>query len=379
MKALILSKGNYQGPARFPFALKNAGFEVASLSEKTNLIAKSDFVDRAFFDEMEDEAGILATLETAIASFRPDILLPGSDGLAFLLQMLRKRIAGGLSKLDPEMGQMVRNCTFEENSERLLFNKIDLLQILDSHGVLVPPQRELATLGDAGDFIEAHGYPVILKPNAGSGSSGVHICADEDALFQVLPDILANRGRGRYCIQRYLGNQTGVVHFVAKEGVMVAWNMAFRVATHPGETGQTSATRVIDNPQMLETARKICELTKYSGMGAPQFVLENEGNGRAWLMEMNPRMGTYVHLWQRIGSDLAAAMAHAWQGRPFTLAPVQHGLTVALFPQELRRDRNSPHLQGMHDLPIEDSGLMNAYRTQLEREGITVDSGLAIS
>jgi carbamoylphosphate synthase large subunit len=378
MKALILSKGNYQGPARFPFALKNAGFEVASLSEKTNLIAKSDFVDRSFFDEMEVEAAILATLETAIGSFRPDILLPGSDGLAFLLQILRRKIAAGNSKLDSEMVDMVHACTFDEESERLLFNKIDLLETLGSLGVLVPPQREIATLGDAGAFIEDHGYPVILKPNAGSGSSGVHICKDEEALFVVLPGILANRGRGRYCIQKYLGSQTGVVHFVAKNGALVAWNMAFRVATHPGETGQTSATRVIENSQMLETAKKICELTNYSGMGAPQFVLEDEGRGRAWLMEMNPRMGTYVHLWQRIGTDLALGLMHAWQGRPLPSAPVRHGLTVALFPQELRRDRTSPHLEGMHDIPLEDSGLMAAYRTQLEREGISIEAGAAI-
>ena len=220
-------------------------------------------------------------------------------------------------------------------------------------------------MGDADAFVQVHDYPVILKPNVGFASSGIRICHDEESLIDALQSVVFSRNPTRYCIQKYLGKQTAVIHYVAKNGELVAWNMAYRIRTHPGETGQTAALRVIDNQEMLTAAREICRIVGYNGMGAPQFVVEDEGRGRAWLMELNPRMGTYVHLWQQIGTDLALALREAWSGRTVESRPVQEGLTVALYPQETLRDPESELLLGYHDVPEDDHKLMSAYRDMI--------------
>ncbi len=362
VKVLIIAHWRWHGPARFPRALKKVGFEVAAICAKSDLISMTDFVDRFFYTDTNEEAAVLQTFDNALRTFRPDIILAASDNLVRTLQVYRRQVEAGKIQLDDELKTALMNSTFPIEAEKYLFGKIDLLNELESRGVRIPPQRELHTMGDADAFIQEHGYPVILKPDVGFASSGVKICRDEESLLEGLQDLVFGRTRSRYCIQKYLGNQTAVIHYVAKDGELIAWNMAYRIRTHPGETGQTSATRVIDNPEILHAAREICRITNYNGMGAPQFVVEDEGKGRAWLMELNPRMGTYVHLWQDIGTDLALALREGWSGNMIPQQPVQEGLTIALYPQETLRDPDSEFIQGKHDVPTDDIKLMGIYQ-----------------
>lgn len=368
MKALILAQWTWHGPTRFARTLKKVGFEVAAVCGRQDLLAKTDFVDRYFYANTHEEAEVLKTFDTALRTFRPDIILPASDNLVRSLQLYRRHVEAGKVELDDELKAALMASTFPLETEKYLYEKIDLLNILQERGVRIPPQRELFTMGDADVFVQEHGYPVILKPNIGFAASGIRICHDEDALIEALQSMVFGRRLDRYCIQKYLGNQTAGIHYVAKDGEVVAWNMALRLRTHPGETGQISAARVIDNPEMLETVREICRIVGYNGMGAPQFVVEDEGRGRAWLMELNPRMGTYVHLWQQIGTDLALALREAWNGRAVEQQPVQEGLTIALYPQETLRDPESELLQGMHDVPEDDAKLMAEYQAMVARE-----------
>lgn len=361
MRVLIVSQWQWHGPARFARALKQVGCEVAGLCGKNDLLAKTDFLDRCFYADTGDELDVLRVLDSAFHAFRPDIVLPASDNLVRTLQVYRRRVESGKHSLDVDLTAALNASTFPLENEKWLQGKIDLLNHLEALGVRIPPQSELATFGDADAFVSTNGYPVILKPDVGSASSGIKICHDEESLVAALNNLVFGRHRQRYAIQKYLGSQTGVVHFTAKNGELVAWNMAYRVRTHPGETGQTSVARVIDNPEMLEASRIICRETGYNGMGAPQFVLENEGHGKAWLMELNPRMGTYVHLWQEVGTDLALALKEAWSGRTVPAHDPQVGLTVALYPQETIRDATSEFIAAKNDIPHDDGGLMAAY------------------
>ncbi len=369
MKVLIVSQWQWHGPARFARALKNVGCEVAGLCGKGDLLARTDFVDRFFYADTSDELDVLRTLDLAIRAFRPDLILPASDNFVRTLQTYRKRVEAGKIDLDGDLVDVLHRCSFPPEAETLLNSKTDLLNALAEKGVRIPPQRDLQTFGDADLFVQEHGYPVILKPDQGSASEGIRICRDEESLIHHLNTLVFGRHQRRYCIQKYLGNQTAVIHFVAKEGNLLAWNMAYRLRTHPGETGQTSAIQVIDNEEMLNTTRILCEMVGYNGMGAPQFVVEDEGRGKAYLMELNPRMGTYVHLWQTIGTDLADALVKAWSGQQVQRKPAEVGRTVALYPQETIRNPESEFIKIQNDVPVGDKGLLAAYELMIQARG----------
>jgi hypothetical protein len=86
-----------------------------------------------------------------------------------------------------------------------------------------------------------------------------------------------------------------------------------------------------------------------------------DDGGRVFLLEINPRATPTAHLALGPGRDLAAALLTA-AGHPVPDRPaVTRKACIALFPQELKRDPNSPHLTAAyHDLPLDDSRLAAA-------------------
>jgi len=64
-------------------------------------------------------------------------------------------------------------------SARAFRNKVFMKDHLRKAGVLLPHYKALDSGYTAIQFIEKHGYPVVIKPCAESGSSGVHIIRNE--------------------------------------------------------------------------------------------------------------------------------------------------------------------------------------------------------
>ena len=77
---------------------------------------------------------------------------------------------------------------------------------------------------------------------------------------------------------------------------------------------------------------------------------------------MNPRATQVGHLALGIGHDLAAALYSAATAKEIREArSMTANRTIALFPQELMRDPNSPFLQSAyHDIPWEEPALLRA-------------------
>lgn len=368
MRVLIVSQWMWQGPARFPRALKNAGWEVAALCRKGEWISYTRFVDRFFFTDTSDEYAIIRTLHEAISQWRPDLILPGTDLMVETLQKYRDLVEMGQLELDDAMTAVVNNSTFPPGAFRYVLSKIDLLNELAERGIRIAPQRELATMGDADIFVTEHGYPVLLKPDQGFAGSGIEICHSEEELIEALNRIMFGPERVRYCIQKYLGNLTAQIEFVAKEGKLLAWNCAFRVKTFPGEMGQTSVARVVKSLEMLDAAKEISSLLGYNGVGVAQFVVSDESCQEAFLIELNPRFSSFVHLWNLLGTDIAKVLKAAWAGDRVAIEPPRVGVTIALWPQEAMRDPQSEYMTGLRDKVDDDPELLNALQSSVTAE-----------
>jgi len=109
--------------------------------------------------------------------------------------------------------------------------------------------------------------------------------------------------------------------------------------------------RVIDNPDMSYAVKSIVSHLELSGLCGLDFILDDEG--RAHLLELNPRATPTSHLVGADGTDLLTALrtAFGFERPAVRTASYPDGL-VALFPQELRRDADSPNLRlAHHDIP----------------------------
>lgn len=361
MRVLIVSQGNWHGPARFPKALKHVGWEVGAICQRGEWIAQTNFVDQFFYTDTHDEAAVLRSMYRVCEEWRPDLIVPGTDNMVETAQKFRALVASGQVKLDEPMTAVVNSSTFPPEAMRYVFSKIDLLEALKERGVRIAPQRELVTMADAEVFVEEHGYPVVLKPDQGYAGTGIEFCEDEEQLLTHLRKILLSGERRRYCIQKNLGKKTALIEFVAKDGHLLASNSVYRLRTHPGDTGPTAVARVVRSHEMLDAMKVAAELLGYNGIGVAQFMVEDEDCQTAHLIELNPRMSSFIHLWRLLGTDLALALKEGWAGQRISMQPPREGATIALYPQETLRDPESEFLSGLRDKIEDDPRLLEAY------------------
>jgi biotin carboxylase len=143
-----------------------------------------------------------------------------------------------------------------------------------------------------------------------------------------------------------------------------AWER--QVATLPYK-GQTSVLRFVRSPETAAYTETLCEAFGISGFCNAQFVLDEDG--RAYLLELNRRIVTHMHMGERVGADLAAAIARQLRGLPPALhaeSPLEVGPSVAIFPREWLRDPRSRWLRECaSDLPWDDPALIKAMLAQL--------------
>jgi hypothetical protein len=148
---------------------------------------------------------------------------------------------------------------------------------------------------------------------------------------------------------------------------VACWNgtvlasLHFEVLYKRDPKGPATVIRLIDDAEMSMAAEKMVRRLKLSGIHGFDFMRE-AGNGRAHLIEINPRATQVGHLTMGAGHDLPAALYAAVTGQSLRPASqLTDSDTIALFPQEWLRDPSSPLLQSCyHDVPWSEPHLMLA-------------------
>jgi predicted ATP-grasp superfamily ATP-dependent carboligase len=114
---------------------------------------------------------------------------------------------------------------------------------------------------------------------------------------------------------------------------------------------------------------------KYGLNGYAGFDYIVDETGRAFLIEVNPRLMPTGHFSDAFGVDLTAALLAAMRREPAPKSTFPRHEYVALFPNEWVRDPQSTYLQtAFHDVPRDDPAVEAAmmqdamkWRAQAER------------
>jgi hypothetical protein len=120
---------------------------------------------------------------------------------------------------------------------------------------------------------------------------------------------------------------------------------------------------------MASACERIVAALGYSGFGSIDFQMTDDG--RALLLEFNPRPTPICHLGARLRVDLAAAYADGRERDGAQLAAQR----IALFPQELLRDPGRTGLDGCwHDVPVDEPELLAAYEHLIAQQATAAPS-----
>lgn len=220
--------------------------------------------------KLADADGYCRGLLAVIEAERPDVCIPVNNREMKALMERRERLPQALAWLGSR-----------ESFEKL-DNKANLQAVAAELGLTSP--RAYRSLEEAA-------VPFVVKPEALTSSSGVKYVFTE-AQKRALPPL----GPGFVCQQYIEGFGAGYSAFCVN-GEIACGFAHRRLLEYPCSGGTSVYRENYANDGMSETARKLLRITRWSGFVMLEFKVDKDG--RAWLIEANPR------IWGSINQGLA--------------------------------------------------------------------------
>ena len=379
----LLATQRWPTGARLGLALRAAGFRVSIWCPAEHPFFFTGTNDRHFaYGALEP----LATLEAALLTAEPDLVVPCDDLATHYLQRLAVRaqhvayLHGVLAVIERSLGPAAR-------LERLTA-RAHVLNVASAAGIPVPPTTRLHSAAELREWFSIHGFPAYLKADGSSGGMGVrpvHTYAEAEAAFAMLdapPRTLrtlkrlaidrdstllgpmVRRQRPILSVQRAVAGEEATSAIFCWQGRVLA-GITVRVLATLYQRGPSTVVQRMHSPAMERVADVLAAELQLSGFYGLDFVLD-EQSGTPWLLEMNSRATQIAHMALGPGHDLAAAAFAAMTGMPEQARPLLTDKeTIALFPQEWQRDPASTLLTGAyHDVPWEAPALVRAFVNQ---------------
>jgi hypothetical protein len=366
---------------RLAMAFNNAGFTVVAVCPPRHPLEKTQAARETY---TYDSLAPLRSIASAITASRPDLIVPGDDLATMQLHALYEREFNRGGKCSPICCAIERSLG-SPSSFPQVYARTGLLEIAQEEGIRIPKTEVLTDVNQLREWGVRTGFPAVLKSNGSSGGEGVrivHSLEQAESAFRTLqaPPLLARaakralvdgdktlilpallRRRSGLNVQQYVSGHEATSTVACWQGTVLA-GLHFEVLSKTTPTGPASVMRLIDSCEMSTVAEKIVRRLNLSGIIGFDFMLE-EQTDNPYLIEVNPRATQVGHLNLGPGRDLPAALYAALTGEVIRVAPmVTENRTIALFPQEWKRNPESPFLQsGYHDVPWEEPELIRAF------------------
>jgi hypothetical protein len=264
---------------------------------------------------------------------------------------------------------------------------------------------ESFALGKATDpqaIAQALPFPWVLKADYIAGGAGTHVVASLSAARRIIrragapPNLATVMGQlvvegDRAAMGEWLrAMRPGLsaqrpVPGVPASTVATCWAgevlALISVRSLPGTGAPTdppAKVQIIDNEQMVRTARIMAEKLGLSGFQDFEFMLDVD-SGRATLTEINPYCERPVYLNAGHSHDPVDALCRRWLGRPVAQPPAHPDRLIAYFPETWIANPTDPVLEtGAYDLPAQDPELVNQVirKVRRNRRYSAIQSGL---
>lgn len=362
------------GPARLPRALAKAGLRVHALCRRDDPLAATRFLDRVFpLDAVTALHRFERTLAGVMSACEPSLVVPCDERAVACLQALVRRAAGGRRRFltTRQVRTLIDSLGCPDRFDAMLM-KSETLALAHRLGIATPDGATVETVEAASQAADRLGWPVYLKQSFGWAGLGVVACGGPDALAAAMRRMVEGRpSPARRLARRFLDRDwypiatpvdvqaavdgsPAMVAAVALHGRMLAAFAGSTVRTL-SPNGPSCVVEITAHPAMEDVSRRMIEALGISGFVGFDFMIER-ATARPILLECNPRPIQISHLGDRVGVDLAAALAAALTGRPALDVHAERTIDVALFPHG--RDHASTAVT--LDVPSDDAALLGA-------------------
>jgi hypothetical protein len=325
----------------------------------------------------------LASIRRAIVGAAPRLVIAADDqAVSFLAALFREGVAPETALLEFSFGTP---SLYGRLADRNFF----IAECIKA-GVRAAEMVAVADDSELDAALARFGLPVVVKSDHSWGGDGVVIAqtprAARDAyaglakipsrlrsLLRMLkrrdPHFLAAALKPRrrpVGLQRHIAGTPATTSLACWKGELLAANH-FEVLASQRHTGPASVLAPRDCAEMDDTAQRVVRHFGLSGLHGIDFI--RAADGTTHLLEINARATPTHHLALNHASGhassrrgdpclaLLAAAGMATASRPAATT----ARAIALFPQEWRRDPNSPYLHtAFHDVPWDDPAVIKS-------------------
>jgi len=263
-----------------------------------------DLVDKTYMIPYpaEGKDPLFARLLEIHAKEQIDIIIPNFDAELFSFIKLEKKLE--------EIGIKTYLPTLEQFEER---NKSNLPAYGKKYGVHVPLGTEVYSISDLNNALKSLNYPVMIK-----GKYYDAYAAHSEEQAAVYFSQMSTKWGLPVIVQEFVkGTEVNLIALGDGKGNLVAAvPMRKQYIT---DKGKAWGGITIEDPKMMDLARKIISQTKWKG--GLELELIKSSDNKLYLLEINPRIPAWVYLAVGAGQNIPEALIKLSLGmevKPFT-------------------------------------------------------------
>lgn len=329
MRVLLIDAGNTSAYHAMR-SLARSGHEVHLVGGPRTAAHRSKYCGRAIQwerSQLEDDAGLIASLIEQVKATRYDLLLSCSETAAELIFTHHDALSNYVE------------CGIPDPSVReVAFNKNAAYRLAEAIGVPSPAIFYPESVEEAVRRSEAMRYPLVVKGQKGSAAAHVRFVATPEAFEANYREICALEPdvEGLPSVQEYIGGDGYVVHLLYFEGQARAVCAHRKDREFPFGGGVTCAATTVAIPELQEAALKVVGPLNWHGLIKVDFKFDPK-TGEYKFIELTPRVSASIDITRAAGADQVALFSDLLQGRRApSLAVARPGVRYRwLFPRDL--------------------------------------------
>jgi len=314
-----------------------------------------------------------ASLEGAIRRAQPDFVIPCDDHSVAQLHELYR--------IHPDLRTLIEYSLGDPRGFDILESRGKLLKTAQELGIRVARADTITSAAHASECFARYGQTALIKIDGTSGGNGVQMVRSGKqaavafrrmraalGAATALKRLAINREpQALWCFRRRKQAEVTMQAFVdgTPANIMVACRkgeilgeVSVQAVSCQGTMGAALVVQLIDNKEFSHAAALLAAHLGISGFFGLDFMVAR-GNGKAYLIEMNPRCTQLGHLLLPQG-DLAGALCASLLGRE--LVKPSHPIScdrIAFFPQARLWGAKSASGPAVHqDVPWEQQRLV---------------------
>lgn len=251
---------------------------------------------KAVLQAEEGTDGYFACLQQVLTATDAKVMIPSSDGTIALIRRHRQPLE-----------QLTHIALAKEPALSIAVDKGQTLEVAGKLGLLIPRGIQVASSSDVAAALREIGLPAVVKPveswtgNEQQGARFIPRLVTTIQEGQYAVDSMTRFG-GTALFQQFLDGKREAISFLYARGHMYARFAQWAKRTDPPLGGTSVLRQSISIPQDIGDQAE-CLVREIDLEGYSEVEFRRDRAGRAYLMEINPRLSASVEIAVRCGVD----------------------------------------------------------------------------